>query len=66
VKTVIHEIRNHLAVAIANVEAFSDGVLEPTPERLHLVLQALGEVEVLLRDLPAQSAAAAMAARDPD
>lgn len=64
-KTVIHEIRNHLAVAIANVEAFSDGVLEPTPERLRVVLQALGEVEVLLRDLPAQSAAAAMAAKDP-
>jgi signal transduction histidine kinase len=49
---VIHEIRNHLAVAIANVEAFRDGVLEPTPPRLSAVLQALGEVEVLLRDVP--------------
>jgi two-component system, OmpR family, sensor histidine kinase BaeS len=52
VRSVIHEIRNHLAVAIANVEAFRDGVLEPTPKRLGAVLQALGEVEVLLRALP--------------
>jgi signal transduction histidine kinase len=52
VRSVIHEIRNHLAVAIANVEAFRDGVLEPTPKRLGAVLQALGEVEVLLRRLP--------------
>ena len=45
---VIHEIRNHLAVAIANVEGFRDGIIEPTPARLDAVLQALGEIEVLL------------------
>jgi signal transduction histidine kinase len=50
-RRVLHEIRNHLAVAIANVEAFRDGVLEPSPKRLSAVLQALGEVEVLLREL---------------
>jgi two-component system sensor histidine kinase BaeS len=50
-RRVLHEIRNHLAVAIANVEAFRDGVLEPSPKRLAAVLQALGEVEVLLREL---------------
>jgi hypothetical protein len=52
VSSILHEIRNHLAVAIANVEAFRDGVLEPTPTRLDAVLQALGEVELLLRDIP--------------
>jgi hypothetical protein len=49
---VIHEIRNRLAVAMANVEAFQDGVLVPTPERLGTVLQVLGEVAVLLREFP--------------
>lgn len=47
----MHEIRNHLAVAIANLEAFHDGVIEPSPARLRAVLQALGEVEVLLREV---------------
>ena len=55
-RSVIHEIRNHLAVAIANLEGFRDGVVEPTPARLETVLQALGEIEVLLaqaaRDQP--------------
>jgi two-component system, OmpR family, sensor histidine kinase BaeS len=51
VRRVIHEIRNHLAVAIANVEAFRDGVLEPSPKRLSSVLQALSEVENLLGEL---------------
>lgn len=50
-RRVVHEIRNHLAVAIANIEAFRDGVLEPSPKRLAAVLQALGEVEVLLSGL---------------
>ncbi|MDQ6942014.1 MAG: sensor histidine kinase [Candidatus Eremiobacteraeota bacterium] len=50
-RRLIHEIRNHLAVAIANVEAFRDGVLEPSPKRLSSVLQALGEVENLLGEL---------------
>jgi hypothetical protein len=47
--TVVHEIRNHLAVAIANVEGFRDGVLEPTPKRLDAVLHALAEVDALLQ-----------------
>ena len=50
-RRVIHEIRNHLAVAIANVEAFRDGVLEPSPQRLSSVLQAQHEVENLLGEL---------------
>jgi hypothetical protein len=47
-RQVIHEVRNHLAVAIANVEGFRDGIIEPTPARLDAVLHALGEIEVLL------------------
>jgi hypothetical protein len=63
VKSVIHEIRNHLAVAIANIEAFQDGVLEPTPQRLGAVLRALGEVEALLHTLPRGDTESPAAAR---
>jgi hypothetical protein len=52
VKAVVHEIRNQLAVAIASVEAFRDGILEPTSARLGAVLDALGAIEALLTDLP--------------
>jgi hypothetical protein len=45
-------MKNHLAVAVANVEAFRDGVLAPSPARLDAVLQALAEVDVLLGQLP--------------
>jgi signal transduction histidine kinase len=47
----VHEIRNHLAVATANIEAFRDGVLAPTPERLNAVLQALDEAAELIGEL---------------
>jgi hypothetical protein len=50
--TVVHDIRNHLAVAIANVEGFRDGVLEPSPKRLASVLHALGEIDALLGSRP--------------
>lgn len=53
VRSILHEIRNHLAVAVANVEAFRDGILEPSAARLDAVLQALREAEVLLGELPA-------------
>jgi hypothetical protein len=52
VSGLVHEIRNHLAVAVANVEAFRDGVLEPTPARLTAVLDALQQVETLLGEIP--------------
>lgn len=57
-RSLVHEIRNHLAVAIANVEAFRDGVLAPTPARLDAVLAALTEIDVLVRDLPRGAALA--------
>jgi hypothetical protein len=44
-----HDIRNHLAVAIANVEGIRDGVLTPSHKRLTIVLNALDEVDTLLR-----------------
>ncbi len=50
-RQVIHEMRNQLAVAVANIEAFIDGKIEPTPARLKAVLQALGEMDVLMNDL---------------
>jgi hypothetical protein len=49
-RAVLHQIRNHLAVAVANLEAFRDGMLVPTPERLELVLRALEDVDGLLHD----------------
>lgn len=51
-KAAIHEIRNHLAVAMAGVEAFLDRKWEPTEAHLSGVLQALREVDALIDDLP--------------
>lgn len=59
---VVHEIRNQLAVAIANVEAFRDGMLFPTPERLGSVLHALADATTLLADLPDSETPAALPA----
>lgn len=47
----LHEIRNQLAVARASLEAFIDGKLAPTAERLQAVAQALAQLEALLNDL---------------
>lgn len=47
----IHDIRNRLAVARANVEAFIDGKLEPTPARLKVVLQSLDQLAALVNEL---------------
>lgn len=57
-RSTIHEIRNQLAVAVANIEAFIDRKFEPTPERLNSVLQALLEVDVLVNDLRPTAVAA--------
>jgi signal transduction histidine kinase len=53
-RSTIHEMRNQLAVAVANIEAFIDGKLQPTPDRLGAVLQALNELDVLMTDLRSQ------------
>jgi hypothetical protein len=51
VRTIIHEMRNHLAVAVANIEAFVDGKLEPTPARMRGVLQELGQLDSLIDEI---------------
>lgn len=50
----MHEMRNQLAIAVANVEAFIDGKLDPTKPRLRAVLQALGELETLMHGIDAK------------
>ena len=53
----IHDIRNRLTVARANVEAFIDGKLTPTPGRLKGVLQSLSQLEELVTELRASQQA---------
>ena len=47
----VHEMRNALTVARANLEAIIDGKLAPTPQRLDAVLQALTQLESVVEDL---------------
>jgi len=56
---VIHDVRNRLAVARANIEAIIDGKLKATPDRLKVVLQALDQVAAMLNDLKSAPAASA-------
>jgi len=48
---IVHDIRNHLAIAIANIEAIADGKLEPTPKRYTAILEALRTIDGLLSGL---------------
>jgi len=48
---IVHDIRNHLAIAIANIEAIADGKLEPTPKRFGSILEALRAIDGLLSGL---------------
>lgn len=50
-----HELGNAIAIAQANMEALVDGVLEPTPERLAGIRDAMIACGVLLEDLKKQS-----------
>ncbi len=65
-RRIVHDIRNQLAVAVANVEAMRDGVLQPSPERLETVLAALTEADVLLRELSSARPAPGGGARAAD
>lgn len=47
----VHDMRNRLAVVRANIEAFIDGKLTPTKERLTTLLQSLNQLEGLLHDI---------------
>jgi DNA-binding response OmpR family regulator len=64
VNNLVHEIRNHLAVAIANIEGLRDGVLAATPQRLSAIVQALEEAGVLLGELPATTNVCVLVATD--
>jgi signal transduction histidine kinase len=59
----VHEMRNQLAVARANLEAFLDGKLSPNAERLEAVLQTLRELEELIKDLRVMQLDAPMPSR---
>lgn len=48
---IIHEMRNELAVAKANLEGLIDGKFSPTPERLAGIVQALNQVDRLIDDV---------------
>ncbi|MBV8600124.1 MAG: hypothetical protein JO359_01030 [Candidatus Eremiobacteraeota bacterium] len=52
----MHDIRNHLAVAVANIEAIADGKLEATPKRLEAILQSLRTIDALVGGLKALQA----------
>ncbi len=47
----IHEMRNELAVAKANLEGLIDGKFAPTRERLLGIVQALSQLDTLIDDL---------------
>ncbi|GAC1499297.1 MAG: hypothetical protein NVS1B2_22930 [Vulcanimicrobiaceae bacterium] len=51
-RAVIHELRNHLTVAMCGIESFLDRKLEPTDGRLGAILQSLREVDLLIDGLP--------------
>ncbi len=51
VNELIHEMRNELAVAKANLEGLIDGKLAPSRERLLGILQALSQLDSLIEDL---------------
>jgi signal transduction histidine kinase len=50
-----HELGNAISIAQANMEALVDGVLEPTPERLAGIRDALITCGMLLEELKKQS-----------
>jgi two-component system, OmpR family, sensor histidine kinase TctE len=62
-RELVHEMRNELAVARANLEGLVDGKLAPTKERLQGVLQALTQLEGLIEDISGYPVAAGMQSR---
>jgi hypothetical protein len=56
-RSTIHEMRNQLTVAVGNIEAFLDGKLAPTPQRLTAVLGALHALDSLMSELPSSAGA---------
>jgi signal transduction histidine kinase len=63
VDALIHEMRNELAVAKANLEGLVDGKLAPTRERLLGIIQTLNQLDGLVEDLRVLGPEASMSAR---
>jgi two-component system, OmpR family, sensor histidine kinase BaeS len=63
VNELIHEMRNELAVARANLEGLVDGKLAPTRERLLGIIQALSQLDGLIDDVRALGLDVAMPVR---
>jgi len=59
-RSLVHEMRNQLAIATATIEAFLDGKLEPNEKRLTSVLQALSAIDVLIEDIPSVASSASL------
>ncbi|MBV8670680.1 MAG: hypothetical protein JO098_02855, partial [Candidatus Eremiobacteraeota bacterium] len=58
----VHEMRNELAIARANLEGLVDGKFAPTKERLLAIIQALGQLEALVEDMRVRDVAVDMPA----
>lgn len=52
---VAHELRTPLTVAITQIEAIADGILEPTPERLNKCVDEMNRLGELIRNVEALS-----------
>ena len=62
-RELVHEMRNELAIARANLEGLVDGKFAPTRERLLAIIQALAQLEALVEDVRERDTAAGMPAR---
>jgi signal transduction histidine kinase len=60
-RELVHEMRNALAIARANLEGLVDGKLAPTPERLLGIIQALSQLQALVDDVGSRETAVGMA-----
>jgi len=54
----VHEMRNQLAIVRANLEAFIDGKLIPTTERVEALVKSLNRLDGMLTDLRSHAATA--------
>lgn len=50
-RPIVHDIRNHLAIAVANIEAIADGKLDATEKRYEAILDSLRTVDALVSGL---------------
>lgn len=51
-----HDLANAVTIALANVEGMSDGIVEPTAQRLEAVAESLRRARDLIAQLRARDA----------